>query len=163
MSEIPDSDSTPATPPAAVAGPSNAEYTDKSILIFDPSSGDGIQHLKGGTLEVCDEIIVSKKDIIPGEAIIQSLKEWTSNQASILNANLTDQNSLQGYFESNFLPEKKLDPKALVNIQLKNSTQKFFREQLDQFLNDSGHKGSISELSTREFRTNFINFLKRNT
>jgi LAO/AO transport system kinase len=139
------------------------DYVDKTVLVFDPSSGDGIQHLKGGVLEICDDIIVSKKDLIPGEAIIQSLRDWTSNDPQIFNSNLTDESSLHEYFQKSFLPKRLLDSSTLINIQLKNSTQKFLLDHLDQFLNDSSQKATLTEQSTREFRTKFINFLKRNT
>lgn len=131
-------------------------FVDKLILIFDPHSGDGIQHLKGGVLDVADEVIISKTDLINPILIKQSLHEWTHENINIHSANFLDPNSIKSFAHDYF---HKSDNQNSTFKLVKNFLyQEYFSKFNTEFIKYSdnffkSHK--LSDDSIREFRKNF--------
>lgn len=131
-------------------------FVDKLLLIFDPHSGDGIQHLKGGVLDVADEIIISKSDLINPTLIKNSLQEWTRDNIIIHSANFLDPKSISTFADHFFINQTTHNStfKIINNFLYQEFLDKFqssFINYSDNFFKT--HK--LSEFSIQEFRKNF--------
>ncbi len=90
------------------AATSLQDFVDETLLIFDPSSGDGIQHLKNGVLDVIEHLILSKADKYEVGPIQQSLQDWTHEKLRVWPANLQLKESLHVFFEQILFSKKKI-------------------------------------------------------
>jgi LAO/AO transport system kinase len=136
---------------------------DRLLMIFDPGSGDGIQHLKSGSIELCDDVIISKADLFEAELVKKSLAENTQvNEENIFAVNLTHDNTLQPYFESMSIKTKQKSRDKIILSRLIKETKLELFNQLTLFSNSYLENKSISEVNHQVFQREFINFLKEN-
>lgn len=139
-----------------------SQYTEDLILIFDPHSGDGIQHLKGGVLDVATDLIISKADLINPDVITQSLKEWANEKLRIFSANLTKAHALDDFFKKLFKQKKSSTPEKILKVILSQESERKFKKLFQQFATDYYQKNPISDGNTQDFSNKFSQFLKKN-
>lgn len=138
-----------------------AQYTDQLILIFDPHSGDGIQHLKGGVLDVATDLIISKADLVNPDVISQSLKDWANEKLRIFSANLTKKYALDNFFHELFKQHSTPTPEKILKVILSQESELKFKKIFHQFADDYYQKNAISDGNTQDFNNKFSQFLKK--
>lgn len=139
-----------------------AQYVDQLVLIFDPHSGDGIQHLKGGVLDVATDLIISKADMINPDIITQSLRDWANANLHILSANLTKSGALDHFFSSIFSDPKSSSSEKIMRVILAQESERKFKKIFQQFADLYYQKNQITDGNTQEFNNKFSQFLKKN-
>jgi LAO/AO transport system ATPase len=136
---------------------------DHILLIYDPHSGDGIQHLKGGVLDIADTILLSKADLKGTEGIKKSLEESLYSDKLVLSSNLLDEKSTSEIIKTWLKTIKISDHNSLV-ISLKKKILKYFCDQkIAEFLNDSKDLNLLTECESQVITSTFVRFLKENT
>lgn len=71
-----------------------SEFISDVIYIYDPQSGDGVQHLKSGAISNSTSIVVSKADLVPTSGVVESLKEWAPQKAEFYSPDITEKSSV---------------------------------------------------------------------
>ncbi|MBT3983059.1 MAG: hypothetical protein HOE90_17015 [Bacteriovoracaceae bacterium] len=133
------------------------DYVDNLILLYDPNSGDGIQHLKSGVLDVADCIVVSKADLFNTKSISNSLYEWGSKHTQIFDVDL-----LNG--EPDFIGKinlkKSKDSQSFQLGYLKRRLTKELHNVIDEFSNSYPSKTPLTEDSYRLYWEKFSTFFQ---
>lgn len=137
---------------------------DKSFLIYDPSSGDSIQHLKSGVLDLADEIIISKADLINTDLVKESLLDSLSKKVSVSAMNLEGNskeisNFIGGLFSSGFSAVK---TDKITRSFLQRKMFLDLKGKIEAFLEISLPQGKISEKFIRELPNNFLKYFCQN-
>lgn len=130
------------------------DYCDHLVLIFDPGSGDGIQHLKSGALDVADSIIISKSDLFSSELIKLSLTESIARDNIEIHSFSKD--SKIGSIATSFF--KKMSgssKKKICQKYLSDFVGEFFEKKLNVFSGDYFKSHSIPDYSPQEFIKKF--------
>jgi putative protein kinase ArgK-like GTPase of G3E family len=138
-------------------------FVDRLVMIYDPHSGDGVQHLKGGALDVADDVIISKADLINVSMTIQSLKEWSNPNLHFHSANLTQKDSLNKFFEELFQKTSQNSLKNLPQVLLWQEAEREFRTHFDNYYTQFIKNTQMSEENIQVFRKNFPHFFLKNT
>lgn len=137
-------------------------YVDQLILIFDPHSGDGIQHLKGGALDVATDLIISKADLVNPDLITQSLRDWANEKLNIFSADLTKKNILDNFFSSIFSANTNTSSEKILRVILSQESERKFKILFQQFADIYYQKNQISDGNPQDFNNKFSQFLKKN-
>jgi len=132
---------------------------DKSLLIFDPNSGDGVQHLKSGVLSVASEILISKADLIPVENIKNSLEEWSSHKKKIWAANLTNESELEKLFVELEKTNKQISSKNFLKSLIKKEATQDIFEQIEAFADNFFNKNELKSNSISEYKNQVLSKL----
>jgi len=135
------------------------EYVDQLILIFDPSSGDDIQHLKSGILSVCDDLVVSKTDIIPSSQIQNSLEEWSAFNGNVTMANLLNPDALSSFLNTRVFSSEKKPRKNLIPTMLKLNLYKELKAVVDNFSLNYFENKLITEEVIQDYKKNFLEYI----
>ncbi len=131
-----------------------AHFVDELIFIFDPHSGDDIQHLKTGMLELAQYVVISKKDLGQAENVLNSLQEWGASSAKILSADLTQPKDLDSFFSKDIFNQNKSSQNKILKAILKNEIKQSFQLKLDQFFSKEIEDKSIENIA-EDFSTFF--------
>lgn len=137
-------------------------FVDRLVMIYDPHSGDGVQHLKGGALDVADDVIISKADLVNVSLIIQSLREWSNPNLNFHSANLMEKESLNEFFDDVFHQTTKNSLQKLPQVLLWQEAEREFRTHFDNYFTQYFKNTSMTEESTQFFRKNFPPFSLKN-
>lgn len=137
------------------------EFVDKTILIFDPFAGDGVQHIKSGVLEIADDIIISKKDIANSSIVAHSLEDFKRDGQKIISVDLLDENSLHEYYHKELGKNSDLDDQSLLKSLFKKNIKNNYYDLIDQFFNNSSLISSLPDLNVRSLEEKFTEFLKK--
>ena len=96
---------------------------DLTLVVLVPESGDDIQALKAGVLEISDLLIVHKSDRSGSGNLVNTLKEMVQiskrPDVPVLATSSSDTQSIDRLYSSieTLLPLKKADAKRRVNLQ----------------------------------------------
>jgi putative protein kinase ArgK-like GTPase of G3E family len=138
-------------------------FVDRLVMIYDPHSGDGVQHLKGGALDVAQDVIISKADLINVSMTIQSLKEWSNPNLNFHSANLTQKDSLNNFFQEIFEKTSQNSFQNLPQVLLWQEAEREFRIHFDNYYTQFIKNTQMSEENIQVFRKNFPHFFLKNT
>lgn len=139
-----------------------SQYSDKTILIFDPGSGDGVQHLKSGIASIADDIIVTKADLYNTSDVKQSLSEWSDFKGEVWSTNLLEVNSLDSFFDSRVFQFKVKNSEKLILEMLKKNCIQDLKNQLNDFCTDYFKLNAIDDKSVQAFNQKFRESLSKN-
>lgn len=137
------------------------DYVDHLVFIFDPHSGDGIQHLKNGLLDIVDDLIISKADLFPTDNIVDSLQEWSANHFKIWKANLLEESNLDKFFNTRVFSSGTSNKIQLSKVFLLSELEQKMSDLIEDFsrcyFTDKTPLTDYKSLELKEkFRTFFL-------
>ena len=138
---------------------------DKTILIFDPGSGDSIQHLKSGILDLADLIIISKADLVNCELVKLSLQQSLARETKIICLNLIKQDTKENnlYRKEILSSKQKLSPEKIIVSFLSRTILLKFKNNLDVYLKKQVTKNKISDKFIRDILINIPKYFSLNS
>lgn len=137
-----------------------ADYVDHIVLMFDPYSGDSVQHLKSGVLDIANDIIISKADLTDTKSVENSLTESVGNieNKHIFSFNLSKPQIFDKYFFDLFSKKQTLSKSKILKSYLWHFSEEKFKKIFDKFYLEFSQKNELSDNFAQDFLKKFYTF-----
>ncbi len=124
-----------------------AASADTAVLVLVPESGDGIQVLKAGVMEIADVYVVNKADRQGGDRLIQEIEVMLGLRRGNAYRNITPHHSAGQMGETALreVPDAEWEPPTLMTVAIKGDGVEALIEALEDHHAKLQNSGGLSE------------------